>query len=254
MVFSILSFAGFEGAATLGEETINPRRNIPIALLGTVLVHGHLLRVRRLLRGDRISDRTVSRTSRTPRRRSTISRCTMPRLDSPFCSIWSRPRAASRARSGGSPRPPRMVIRPGPWRIVAAPRGGTSGAPDALLRSDAHGDTDHSVVPGLRAVRRRGRFLQRCEHHRCPRPDSRLHRRGRRGEGGGLARPPAGLVGRVHVGADTCCSGFCTEISIRCRNFRTICGRTSHFTWVIASVAVMRLRRKLVRTPLSDYS
>lgn len=40
MVFSILSFAGFEGAATLGEETIHPRRNIPIALLGTVLGSG----------------------------------------------------------------------------------------------------------------------------------------------------------------------------------------------------------------------
>jgi amino acid transporter len=40
MVFSILSFAGFEGAATLGEETLNPRRNIPIALLGTVLGSG----------------------------------------------------------------------------------------------------------------------------------------------------------------------------------------------------------------------
>jgi amino acid transporter len=40
MVFSILSFAGFEGAATLGEETVNPRRNIPIALLGTVLFSG----------------------------------------------------------------------------------------------------------------------------------------------------------------------------------------------------------------------
>jgi amino acid transporter len=40
MVFSILSFAGFEGAATLGEETHNPRRNIPIALLATVLGSG----------------------------------------------------------------------------------------------------------------------------------------------------------------------------------------------------------------------
>jgi amino acid transporter len=40
MVFSILSFAGFEGAATLGEETLNPRRNIPVALLGTVLGSG----------------------------------------------------------------------------------------------------------------------------------------------------------------------------------------------------------------------
>jgi amino acid transporter len=38
MVFSILSFSGFEGAATLGEETVNPRRTIPLALFGSVLV------------------------------------------------------------------------------------------------------------------------------------------------------------------------------------------------------------------------
>jgi amino acid transporter len=38
MVFSMLSFAGFEGAATLGEETINPRRAIPVALIGAVLL------------------------------------------------------------------------------------------------------------------------------------------------------------------------------------------------------------------------
>jgi amino acid transporter len=40
MVFSILCYSGFEGAATLGEETHNPRRNIPIALLGTVIGSG----------------------------------------------------------------------------------------------------------------------------------------------------------------------------------------------------------------------
>jgi amino acid transporter len=40
MVFSILSFAGFEGAATLGEETRDPRRNIPIAMFATVLGSG----------------------------------------------------------------------------------------------------------------------------------------------------------------------------------------------------------------------
>jgi amino acid transporter len=40
MVFCILSFGGFEGAATLGEETRNPRRAIPIALLGTVIGSG----------------------------------------------------------------------------------------------------------------------------------------------------------------------------------------------------------------------
>lgn len=40
MVYCILSFGGFEGAATLGEETLDPRRNIPIALLFTVVASG----------------------------------------------------------------------------------------------------------------------------------------------------------------------------------------------------------------------
>jgi amino acid transporter len=40
MVFTVLSFAGFEGAATLGEETVHPRRNIPIAMFGTVVGAG----------------------------------------------------------------------------------------------------------------------------------------------------------------------------------------------------------------------
>src|SRR5713101_2392791 len=39
-VFGFLSFAGFEGAATLAEETRNPRRNIPIALFVTVIASG----------------------------------------------------------------------------------------------------------------------------------------------------------------------------------------------------------------------
>jgi amino acid transporter len=40
MVFAVLSFAGFEGAATLGEETGDPIRSIPIAVLGTVILAG----------------------------------------------------------------------------------------------------------------------------------------------------------------------------------------------------------------------
>jgi amino acid transporter len=40
LVFAVLSFAGFEGAATLGEETGNPRWAIPIAVFGTVIFAG----------------------------------------------------------------------------------------------------------------------------------------------------------------------------------------------------------------------
>jgi amino acid transporter len=38
VVFACLSWAGFEGIATLGEETSNARRNIPLALLGSILL------------------------------------------------------------------------------------------------------------------------------------------------------------------------------------------------------------------------
>jgi amino acid transporter len=40
LVFTVLSFAGFEGAATLGEETVHARRIIPLTLIGTVVVSG----------------------------------------------------------------------------------------------------------------------------------------------------------------------------------------------------------------------
>ena len=40
VVFGFLSFAGFEAASTLGEETNNPRRDIPRAILGVALFGG----------------------------------------------------------------------------------------------------------------------------------------------------------------------------------------------------------------------
>jgi amino acid transporter len=41
-VFAFLSWAGFEACVTLGEETDNPRRNIPGALIGALIVTGLL--------------------------------------------------------------------------------------------------------------------------------------------------------------------------------------------------------------------
>ena len=40
IVFGLLSFAGFEAAATLGEEARDPRRSIPRAILGTAVFGG----------------------------------------------------------------------------------------------------------------------------------------------------------------------------------------------------------------------
>ncbi len=40
VVYGFLAFGGFEGAATMGDEALNPRREIPVALLGTVFIGG----------------------------------------------------------------------------------------------------------------------------------------------------------------------------------------------------------------------
>ncbi|HVJ53284.1 MAG TPA: APC family permease [Aliidongia sp.] len=40
LAFAIIAFAGFEGAATLGEETHNPKRAIPLAVIGTIVLCG----------------------------------------------------------------------------------------------------------------------------------------------------------------------------------------------------------------------
>jgi amino acid transporter len=40
IVLAILSFLGFDAAATLGEETRHPRRNIPIAVFGSMIIVG----------------------------------------------------------------------------------------------------------------------------------------------------------------------------------------------------------------------
>src|SRR5213595_97247 len=40
MVFAILAFIGFEAAAPLGEEAKNPRRSVPIAVVGSALLIG----------------------------------------------------------------------------------------------------------------------------------------------------------------------------------------------------------------------
>lgn len=42
MVFGFLSYFGFDVAATIGEETHNPRRNIPIAILANLILAGIL--------------------------------------------------------------------------------------------------------------------------------------------------------------------------------------------------------------------
>ena len=79
-VFGFLSFGGFEGAASLGEETDDPGRNIPRAILIAVVAAGHVLRRlhgRPEPRASALSDAGIKRFSessgaaRRPRARTT---------------------------------------------------------------------------------------------------------------------------------------------------------------------------------------
>ena len=54
MLWGILMFVGFESAGTLGEETRNPRRTVPRALLFAVVIDRHRLRALGLRRRHRV--------------------------------------------------------------------------------------------------------------------------------------------------------------------------------------------------------
>jgi amino acid transporter len=58
VVFGLLSFVGFDAAATLGEETRNPRRSIPLAVSGALAVVGvfYVFMMYALTAGYRLND------------------------------------------------------------------------------------------------------------------------------------------------------------------------------------------------------
>ncbi|MCU1403438.1 MAG: Amino acid/polyamine/organocation transporter superfamily, partial [Microbacteriaceae bacterium] len=58
VVFGILSFIGFDAAATLGEETRNPKRSIPLAVIGALSAVGifYVLLMYALTAGYKLSD------------------------------------------------------------------------------------------------------------------------------------------------------------------------------------------------------
>ncbi|MFK4298776.1 amino acid transporter [Arthrobacter sp. GAS37] len=58
VVFGLLSFVGFDAAATLGEETRNPKRSIPLAVIGALGIVGvfYVLMMYSLTAGYRLND------------------------------------------------------------------------------------------------------------------------------------------------------------------------------------------------------
>jgi len=90
-VFGLLSFGGFEGAASLGEETNNPRRNVPLAIAVAVGFCGVFYTLVMLAsRSASGSTRTGSRHSRARRRRWRISQTATSGAEWPTRSTSAR--------------------------------------------------------------------------------------------------------------------------------------------------------------------
>jgi amino acid transporter len=200
MVFSILSFAGFEGAATLGEETINPRRNIPIALLGTVLGSGIFFVFVAYCEVIGFGPQGIKDLANSQAPLDDLAlRFASPRLaivldiaaaTSCFSGVIGAVAAAGRlvfalGRAGLS------STLAGVHPVHRTPAPAVSLAAFLII----------AALPRLGALRRRRQLLQLFEHHRRARLDPDLHRRRRRRDGGGLARTAAALVGGLHLGA-----------------------------------------------------
>jgi amino acid transporter len=101
-VYAFLSWAGFEGAATLGEETSNPKRNIPRAIVLSVGAIGVFYVIVMLAETGRAHPRPERRRAgRTPR--------PVPR--SANCQRRRRGRRATRRCSGHRPHRPEQSWR-----------------------------------------------------------------------------------------------------------------------------------------------
>ena len=237
-------FVGFELAAALGEETAEPARSIPTAIIATILICGALLRPHPVRRRDRQRrtgrPRLRLRRARRPLRR----RLARARSSSWPCCSTSSPSGigftagTSRglftlARDGLLPSPAgggepsgraddghagrrRVGARRGPrsgWSSTASPPPRTpSGVVDRAARRDRrlHGDVDDRRVRDLRRVRapgdRRHRLL------RLPRP--RAGRRARRiRRAGDRRRRRRGAVHRRHRVRSATPAGAATSAS-----------------------------------------
>jgi amino acid transporter len=114
VVFGYLSFAGFEAAATLGEEARNPRRDIPRAILGTAVFGGIYFVVVTAIEmmGFGTDDAGVAAFASSPR-----SSVTWAAATSPAGSVTSSPWARRSARSAAA------------WPAWSAPPGSPSPSP-----------------------------------------------------------------------------------------------------------------------------
>ena len=196
MVFCVLSFGGFEGAATLGEETRNPRRNIPIALLFTVLVSGAFFTFVAYCEVIGFGPGGLKALGKAEAPLNDLAL----RYASPRLAIALDLAAAASCFSG--------LLGPlaAAGRVLfALGRGGLAPAMGAV--HPVHGTpalvfdgADPPAVPDVGAIHGRRELLRLRQHHRGPRADLRLHQRRRGRNGRVVARTQADLVRRMHDG------------------------------------------------------
>ena len=195
LVFSVLSCSGFEGAATLGEETINPRRNIPITLLATVVGSGLYFIFVSYCEVIGFGPAGLRALASSPAPLDDLA----VRYVSPQLAIGLDLLAAASCFSGiigGLTAASRVLFALG--RAGLAPRlaDGARDASDAGTGDLGRRGCDHGRVPRLGAVDGRRQLLQLHEHDRRAVADAHLYR-GRYRRNRRVAARAARPVGRA---------------------------------------------------------
>ena len=203
IVFTILALSGFESVAPLGEETENPKRNLPLAIVGsTILVAVFYMFVNWGVLVGEGTDNVKNFTASEPDLR--------PRPPALGRSLDRHPHRRGQLRARGlhrdSERDDTRALRHGAGEGAAAPpREGAPALEDAVER-DLVPDRRHTGDRGrARLVARPGEDVRDDRDHADARPDHRLLHGQHRGDA--LLRPRAEvrvqhLAARRDPGAD----------------------------------------------------
>ncbi len=220
---AVLAFGGFEAAAPLAEETRNPRRAVPIAVIGAVVISGDHLRARLVRARDRVRRRARGTLAADPNPFHTAAKAFIPFV-APLIT-WIFLSSVTSSYVAANTQTSRVIFAGRARRPVERRAGrGQPAVPDAGRGGGRVRRAEHPDRRGGDGVHQPGLGVRLPRHLRHPRPDHHVPD-GQRGADRGVGEVP-----RAAASTRTPGSGWsCRSSASRCWPSRSgaTCGRAS---------------------------